>query len=562
MSFDALTLAAVREELEPMLRGSRIQRVAFPDELSVAFECFAPGVGRTNVLCSAHPEHGRVQALQELPARGVETDTPFELVVRKHLRNARIASLGQPRLERVLELDCEQRDASGQPYRVRLIVEAMGRRSNLVLVGADGTILDAARRAPPSRNPRRPVLPHLRYDPPPPQDRLLPEHLSGERLRELWLAGHADDLPAGDVRELAAFLGQRVAGLSPLAARELAFRSAFGDWSRVLQALQELLETREPTVAVREEQHVFEYAPYPLTHLQATGARLERFPSMSAAMDVYYASEWHVPRGDALAGERRGLVERLKRQSTTVERRIIALEHQLATSTEQQEPLRRAGELILTHQPALGSAELLVDGNAIALDPTLSASENAQAYFARYRKAREALARVPQLLTEARNQAEHLADLRTLVDVAPDMSAIRALRREAGVERAAGKKQSPTKSAPYRRVPLDAGWEVVIGTSAAGNSAVTFDLASADDLWLHARGVPGAHVILRGGAGQAPDATVERAAELAAWHSATRDAERVEVDIALRRYVKKIPNAPPGLVRYSNERTVRVTPRA
>ncbi len=561
MSFDALTLAAVRDELEPLLGGSRIQRVVFPDEHSVALECFAPGVGRTYVLCSAHPEHVRVQALRELPARGVETETPFELVVRKHLRNARIGSLRQPRLERVLELDCEQRDASGQLYRIALIVEAMGRRSNLVLVGADGTILDAARRAPPSRNPRRPILPHLRYDPPPPQDRLLPEQLSEERLRELWLAEHADEVAVGDVRELAAFLGQRIAGLSPLAARELAFRSAGSGWSRVLDALRELIEAREPTIAWRDDRAV-EYAAYELTHLSDAGMQLERYPSMSAAMSVYYASERPAPRGDALSGERRALLERLEQPSTTVERRIAALEHQLANSAQQQDPLRRAGELILTHQPPSGIVELNVDGEHIPLDATLSASENAQAYFARYRKAREALVRVPELLTEARNQAAHLAELRTLVEVAPDMSAIRALRREAGVERATGKKLSPTKSAPYRRVPLDAGWEVVIGTSAAGNAAVTFDLASADDLWLHARGVPGAHVILRSGSGSPPDPIVERAAELAAWYSAARNETRVEVDVAPRRYVKKMPNAPPGLVRYSNERTIRVTPRA
>ena len=209
MSFDALTLAAVLDELEPLLRDSRVQRLAFPDDLSLAFECFAPGAGRTFVLCSAHQDTGRVQKLTELPARGLEKDTPWSLVARKHLRNARIRSLRQPRLERVLELDCEQRDASGQHYRILLIVEAMGRRSNLVLVAADGVIVDAARRSPPSRNPRRPVLPHLRYEPPPPQDRLLPEQLS-----QLVLA----DLARSRAGSLASFLGQTIAGLSPLRA--------------------------------------------------------------------------------------------------------------------------------------------------------------------------------------------------------------------------------------------------------------------------------------------------------------------------------------------------------
>lgn len=555
MSFDALTLAAVCDELVPRLVDSRIQRLAFPDELSMAMECFAPGTGRTYVLCSAHPEHGRVQAVTELPARGVERDTPWSLVARKHLRNARIRSLRQPPLERVLELDCEQRDASGQHYRMTLIVEAMGRRSNLVLVGEDGAIVDAARRSPPSRNPRRPVLPHLRYEAPPAQDRVAPAALSADVL---------GDLARGRSGTLAAFLGQHVAGLSPLAGRELAYRSSGvadaaltdADWRRVLAALAALLLERTPTLATRDTQPV-DYAPYELQHLAAGGAELQRFESMSAAMSTFYAAERLPARGDALAGERKALLASLDQQARNVSRRVASLEQQLSQSEAQREPLRDAGELILTYQPAPGSSELVIDGQTIALDPTLSASENAQAYFARYRKAREALDRVPALLTEARNEALHLADLRTLVEVASEMNAIRALRREAGLDRS--RKQPVGKSAPYRRVALGGGWEALIGTSAAGNAAVTFDMATADDLWLHARGVPGAHVILRGGSGDPP---VERAAELAAWHSAARSAGAVEVDVAPRRYVKKIPNAPAGLVRYTNERTFRVTPRA
>jgi predicted ribosome quality control (RQC) complex YloA/Tae2 family protein len=559
MSFDALTLAAVRDELEPLLRGSRIQRLVFPDELSLVIECFAPGVGRTCVLCSAHPEQARVQQVAAFPPRGLERDTPFLLVARKHLRTAHIRSLRQPRLERVLELDCEQRDASGQHYRIALIVEAMGRRSNLVLVADDGTILDAARRTPPSRNPRRAVLPHLRYEPPPPQDRLLPEQLSPSSLAEST---------RGRGTTLATFLGQTVAGLSPQAARELAFRSAGNveatlagaDWSAVVHALDGLLQERQPTLATRDGQPMT-FAPYRLEHLAASGARLQSMPTISAAIDAFYAGERPpTARGDALAGERKALLEALRKQATAVGRRIASLERQLDVGTAQRDPLRLAGELILTYQPATGSTELSTDGQTVALDPTLSASENAQAYFARYRKAREATERVPELLTQARNLAAHLAELHTLVEVATDMNAIRALRREAGVERVS-RKQAASKSAPYHRVALSDGWQAFVGASATGNAAVTFDLGAADDLWLHARAVPGAHVILHGGAGEPSQALVERAAQLAAWHSAARSAGAVEVDVTPRRYVKKVPNGPPGLVRYANERTLRVTPR-
>jgi predicted ribosome quality control (RQC) complex YloA/Tae2 family protein len=307
------------------------------------------------------------------------------------------------------------------------------------------------------------------------------------------------------------------------------------------------------------------YAPYELRHLAAGGAQLLSVTSISVAMETYYAHLEAEPiqRGDLLAGERPGLLVQLDKSLSTLHRRIGALEQQLLNGQSQQDPLRRAGEAILTHQ-----AELPLGSTAfedITLDPTLTASENAQAYFARYRKAREAEERVPGMLEEARQQATHLTELRTLVEVAPDMNAIRALRREirGGDEKPSKRGKPAPKSAPYRRVGVGEGWEALIGSSAAGNAAVTFDLGGADDLWLHARGVPGAHVILRGrSSDEPPEAVVERAAELAAWHSAARGSGRVEVDVAPRRHVRKIPNAPPGLVRYSHERTVSVTPRA
>src|SRR6266852_405079 len=240
MSFDALTLSAVRDELEPLLSGARLQKVVLPDELSLAIEAFAPGAGRTNLLLSAHPEQSRVQRIPNLPARGIERDSPFSLVIRKHLRDARIRTVRQPRLERVFELDCEQRDASGQHYRVVLIVEAMGRRSNLVLLDEHGVIMDAARRSPPSRNSRRPVLPHLPYVPPPPQDRLFPEEVTAEALA-LQASGRTGSL--------ARYLSDRLAGLSPVSGRELAFRAtgaidtplADGDWPHIAEAARAFL---------------------------------------------------------------------------------------------------------------------------------------------------------------------------------------------------------------------------------------------------------------------------------------------------------------------------------
>jgi predicted ribosome quality control (RQC) complex YloA/Tae2 family protein len=526
---------------------------------------FTPVRGRSSLLLSAHPETGRVQLVSRLPARGLERDTPFALVLRKHLRNARLRAVRQPRLERILELEWESRDDAERLHGLLFIVEAMGRRSNLVLVGEDGSILDAVRRSPPARNPRRPILPHLRYDPPPPQDRLLPEQVSADELA-FGARGRSGTL--------ARYLSDRLAGLSPLAGRELAFRATgsaatelqtIGDWTAVVRTIVGFfapLETHawQPSLCPSP----LEVAPYPLEHLASSG--LEMFPTLSEALSAYYERFASAPvqRGDPLAADRKALLAAVERATRANERRLRALEQQLASSQEQRDPLRRAGELLLAYQaevpPSATSIDL--DGTSIDLDPDKTAVENAQAYFDRYRKAREALERVPPLLEDARRQAEYLDELRALVSVADDMAAIRALRREVAEavgERPTSSKQRP--ASPYRRVSLDAGWEALVGTSAAGNAAVTFDVAQPDDLWLHARGVPGAHVILRGPRGEPPSPVLERAAQLAAYHSGARSSARVEVDAAPRRHVRKIPAAPPGLVRYTHERTLRVEPR-
>jgi predicted ribosome quality control (RQC) complex YloA/Tae2 family protein len=605
MPFDTLALAAVRDELERSVLGGRIQRLVFPDQLSLALEVYQPSTGRTAVLLSVHPENGRVQRVANLPARGVEHDSPFLLLARKHLRDARVVRLRQPPFERVLELDVEQRLEADHHSKVVLIVEAMGRRGNLLLVGSDGTILDAIRRAPPSRNPSRPILPHLPYTPPPPQDRLSPLALEAGALAE-GARGRSGDL--------ARYLLETVAGLSPAASRELAFRAAGSaaaplrpvDWERVAAAARALfapLDTHAwtPTVARDAAGEPVDCAAYRLSHLEAAGLRLEPAATMSAALSVVYEGRSRAAQRAPLRAEKGALRAPLERALGQARRRIHSLSAQLEAARAEQVPLRQAGDAILAHQHELepGARELVVDGQRVALDEHLGAVENAQAYFARYRKARDAAARVPALLAAARQDEAHLAELAALVDVADSMEAIRALRREvaaavrpgsASDDRASepgagattggggrrgtsaaevgrrgrgGRRSGTVPKGAHQRLPLGAGWEALVGTSAQGNAQVTFDLAGPDDLWLHARGVPGAHVVVRGarpGPAEPPPALLERAAALAAARSGARDAGSVEVDVVPRRHVRKVPNGPPGLVRYSHERTLRVRP--
>jgi predicted ribosome quality control (RQC) complex YloA/Tae2 family protein len=208
-----------------------------------------------------------------------------------------------------------------------------------------------------------------------------------------------------------------------------------------------------------------------------------------------------------------------------------------------------------------------IDGASIPLDPDLTANENAQAYFERYRKAQSAEAQLPGLVEESRAEIAYLDQLATLIAQAPGFSELEALAAEWAEQAPPEHASRPRKStAPRRpRALVDThGNSVYVGRSGHQNELVTFDIAGADDTWLHARGVPGSHVVIRWRSPDSPEFpdTVEAAAALAAWYSAARESGGVEVDVARRRHVRKIKGAGPGMVTYRNERTIRVQPAA
>lgn len=527
--------------------------------------------GRQHVLFSVDPERGRVHRVPEIPTRTLARDTPFTLLARKHLRGAIIRALSQPYLERVWEIEVEQRDDAGHKYLVRLIVEVMGRRGNLLLVDQHGTILDAARRAPPSRNPIRPILPHLPYVPAPPLERIDPF-----RVGPVDLASAAQGR-SGSVESV---LVGTLAGLSPAASREIVFR-AFGTqapslhqtpWDILALAIHAFFEpvrsgAWSPCLATQDDALV-DYAPYRLTHLEARGARLQ----VCASFDDAAQKAANAPRAtrDALRVDRERLAGPLRTARSALARRIVSLERESA-SEEERALLRRAGETLLSRQDDFrGRADMEIDGARLSLDPTLTPVENAQHFFSRYRKMRDASVRIPELLEETRQQEHYLAQLAALVDTATTMDDMRALRAEVlpavgmpepARHKGVSKRATAAPTGSYRRFTIPPDWELLVGTSAQGNATVTFKMAHPDDLWLHAHEVPGAHAILRATHREAPsEAVLARAAEIAAWHSARRSDNLVDVDVASVRHVRKIPHGPAGLVRYTGERTFHVRP--
>jgi predicted ribosome quality control (RQC) complex YloA/Tae2 family protein len=564
MYFDALTTAAIAAELRAELLDGRVQQVLLPDRLSLAMEIYAHRQ-RRYLLASAHPQAARVHLLAEKPRRGVDSASPLLLLLRKYVRGARLVDIIQPPAERILHLTFD-----GPLEPVTLVIEVIGRYSNLVLVGADGAVLDAIKRVGPDINRYRVVLPSHAYAPPPPQDKLLPGDVTEYRLRRL-LAGWPPAGPSGATPLRQALVGG-IAGISPLAAREIAFR-ALGDVDAPLEAVQRitpLLEacralTREPPqpcIARDEDDEIIAFAPYPLTHM----GTWEPVESMNAGVAAYFG------------GESGGYQAARAPLSRAIEAGRERLAHRGARLAEEQaaagdpESLKHMGEAILAyaHQIEPGQSELVVEwvpGQPplrVKLDPKSSPSENAQNYFRRYRKAQRAGAEIPVQVAQVEAEQAYLDQLAqdlAMAESRPEIDAVAGALVEAGYLKKRKRKPSSPAARPLHFRSPD-GFILWVGKNALQNEELTFRRASPDDVWLHARGMPGAHVVVQAEGRPVSEQTIEWAAKQAAYYSRGRDDTQVEVDVVPRRNVRRLKGGRPGQVIYRGERTLRVAPEA
>jgi len=456
----------------------------------------------------------------------------------------------------------------------------MGRLSTLILVDASGVILECARRVPARLNRYRVLLPGQPYVPPPPQHRLSLRDLDATTL-------------AAALEEEPGLLPQRlvrtVAGVSPLLAREVCHR-ATGDahcsWpldlttpGRLIEVLTEMLSLPEthawaPSVGYQRrdgELVPVAVAPYALTHCDA----YEPVPSISrAALLPLAGARPHDPYA-AVRAELSALVEEGQKR---LRARLASLEQGLATR-EEIDMLRLQGEAVLAmaRQILPGQRELVcryadVTGEEgpegdrelrIPLDPALSAAENAQALFRAYRKRQSAQAQVPGLIEAAARELDYLEQLRADIDLAGDRPALEAVRvalEKAGHLRATRRRAPVEASGPLQMQSSD-GSLILVGRNSAQNEEVTFRLSGPRDLWLHAHGVPGAHVVLRRSGDALDEEALLEAAGLAAYFSRAREQSLVPVDVTERRNVRRMPGGRPGMVTYRAETTLNVVPR-
>ena len=611
--FDVLTIAAVADEVRDTLLDGRVQRIGLLDPLTFAAEVYAGG-RRRMLVASADNQRARLHLTESAASFDPHLVTPFGLLLRKYVRGGVLVAVEQPPLERLVRLSIAKRltphnasrpraddrddlihpddddlefappDEEGEfeATYVHLAIELMGRHSNLILIDDAGRIMDSAKRVTAAMSRVRPVLPRMPYVSPPPIAKPDPRRMTAVDVGRLLAAQPA-------TTDLAKLLVREYRAMSPRMAREIAFRVggdaavSVGDLTNEQGAADLARETRallEPLVTSAwsprvyrdlEDGSVVAFAPLPMGHLAAESTE-EVVASISLAADL--DEEAQGPGTPVAHAQRR---ERLARSigdaRDRLQGRLASLRTEGAKAGE-IERLREWGELIYGYlwQMLPGQQTLEVDGVKVPLDPALSAKENAQAYFERYRKAQGAGAHVPELIERTEHEVAYLDQLLQLTSQARGFAEVEALTAEwtahqgpgADRESKGGKPQSRKSAAPKRPKPLldRRGNAVYIGRSGRENDLVTFGIADQDDTWLHARGVPGSHVIVRWhqpGAAEDPD-TLAAAAALAAHYSAARSSATVEVDATKRRHVRKIKGAGPGMVTYRNERTLAVHP--
>jgi predicted ribosome quality control (RQC) complex YloA/Tae2 family protein len=608
--YDVLTTAAMMDELREHVLDGRVQKLGMVDPVTIAAEIYANGRRRA-LVASADAENPRLYLASALPSFDTAIVTPFSLQLRKYVRGGFVIEVAQPPLERVIELTIARRlpdaakkrgaghveddmeeggdeDIWGREdvVRTRLVIEIMGRHSNLILVDEDGLVMESAKRVTPTMSRVRPVLPKREYVAPPPPDKPDPRRATGPGV-ELALASSKPS------QKLAQALVGGFRAVSPVMGREVAF-GATGSVDTPVGApgglntqgiARELRRLFEPMVLGGWEPSIYrrdgafaEYAAVPLAHLAASHDE-ERVDSISEAVEAALDTEGEeAPQNHGQLRQR--LRSRIGDARARLESRLRSLRDQQRRA-EEADRLRHAGETIYAWMWMIepGQEVLQVEGEEpIALDPALDANANAQAYFERYRKAQRGLEQVPQRIDEAEAELRYLDQLATQAEQSQGFNTIESLSQEfddyleahpsgrpadqRGKPHAKKKPRSAQASAPDQFRTRD-GHVIHVGHSGKQNDQVTFSIGGPDDTWLHARGVAGSHVIIRWdpAAEDENPHTIEAAAALAAWYSAARGSGSVDVDVAKRRHVRKISGAGPGMVTYRNERTIVVKPR-
>lgn len=561
MSFDGLFTRAMTKELTELLKGGRINKIHQPYQHEIIMVIRANGKNH-KLLISAHPAHARVQITDENYDNPAEPPM-FCMLLRKHLEGYILENIHQHDLDRIIIFDIRGRNEIGDISYKKLIVEIMGRHSNIILLDQSrNMILDSIKHVSFAINSYRAVLPGQEYVYPPEQHKANPFAASEEDvLRRL-------DFNAGKLDKQ---LISQYAGISPLLAKEITYQAGLANRDTVPKAFLSLIKRVQehdytPSIMYSGDKEYFYL--FPLEHVQGAS---KSFPTLSHMLDHFYFGKAERDRVKQQAHDIERFIINEKEKN---EKKIVKLKETIKEAEEAQK-YQLFGELLTANlyavQKGMENIEVVnyYDENGatviIPLNPLKSPSENAQKYFTKYQKAKNALSIVQEQIEKAKSEAAYFDTLLQQVETASakDIAEIREELIEEGYIKARKKKQlkkNQSQKPVLDRFFASDGTEIIVGKNNKQNDYLTNRLAARDEIWLHTKDIPGSHVVIR--SRQPKEKTIIEAAVIAAYFSKARDSSSVPVDFTLVRHVKKPSGAKPGFVIYDNQQTVYVTPDA
>ena len=576
MAFDGITIANIAQELNQTIVGGKINKIAQPenDELMITIKN-----NRTvyRLLLSASASLPLIY-LTDNNKPGPMTAPNFCMLLRKHIGSARILSVTQPGLERILIFELEHLNELGDICRKKLIVEIMGKHSNIIFCDENNVILDSIKHISAQVSSVREVLPGRDY--------FIPH--SGEKKNPLTITEtEFKELLHSTPQDLSKALYMDLTGLSPVVAAEICHLASLdGDISakefsdaeltHLFHAFNWIMDDiREgnftPNIIYEGEKPI-EFAAVPLTMMEGGNYRTVKFDSISELLERYYSEKNTVSRIHQKSTDLRKIISNALERSV----RKLDLQTKQLKDTEKREKYRIYGELLNTYGYGLSGGEksfkcLNYYDNAeitIPLDPTMTAQENAKRYFDKYNKQKRTYEAVTEQLAQTKAEIDHLESISTSMDIArleEDLVQIKEELTEYGYIKRhysgkKGNKKVRINSKPFHYISSD-GFHMYVGKNNFQNEELTFKFATGNDWWFHAKKMPGSHVVVKTKDGTLPDRTFEEAAALAAWYSKGRDNDKVEIDYIQRKHVKKAAGGAPGFVIYHTNYSLMAEPK-
>lgn len=559
MAFDGTCVACLVHELKEQLLNSRIAKIAQPETDELLLTLKSPS-GQKRLYISASASLPLIY-LTESNKPSPMTAPNFCMLLRKHISNGRIVDISQPKLERIIHITIEHLDELGDLCRKDLVVEIMGKHSNIIFCTEDGMVIDSIKHVSAQMSSVREVLPGREYFIPDTMEKSDPLSVNEPDFIRLLT-----EKPM----QLAKAMYTSFTGISPVAAEEVCTLSGVDSSVTPKELPEDILkhlynqfsiyfsavkENRFSPAIYYDGKEPREFSALTLTHF--SGYTRREFSSISEVLETYYASKNTITRIRQKSADLRHIVQ------TALERNRKKYDLQLRQlkDTENRDKYKVYGELINTYGYHLEAGSKKLEALSyytnemvtIPLDGTKTPLENAQRYFDKYNKQKRTWEALSKLIQETKDDITYLESISTALDIAlteDDLAEIKEELIHAGyMRRKFTKKKVKIKNKPLHYLSSD-GFHIYVGKNNFQNDELTFNFATGNDWWFHAKGAPGSHVIVKSEGEELPDRTFEEAGRLAAYYSKSRGSDKVEIDYIEKKHVKKPKGAKPGFVVY------------